>query len=104
MKVKTVKVLDDATEMWFLVGKPDSEDQEMLESIGWELDVTLLVHLKGGGGVEGCMSPFDGLIEYDLQEYGPLEVSGTTVKLAKITRDMLFEDIPTVLDVREDYQ
>ena len=100
MRVKTVKVLDDATEMWFLVGKPDLLDQGMLESVGWEPSVTLLVHIRSGGGAEACMSTFKGHIEYDLQEYGPLEVSGTTVKLAKITRDMLFEDIPMVLDVR----
>ena len=100
MRVKTVKVLDDATEMWFLVGKPDLLDQEMLESVGWESDVTLLVHLRCGGGVEACMSTFNGFIEYDLQEYGPLKVSGTTIKLAEITHNMLFEDIPTVMDVR----
>jgi hypothetical protein len=101
MRVKTVKVLDDATEMWFLVGKPDQGDQEMLESVGWEPDVTLLVHIRSGGGVEACMSSFKGYIKYDLEEYGPMEASGTTVKLAKIIRDMLFEDIPVALDVRD---
>jgi len=102
MKIKTVRILDSATEVWYLIGKPDSSDYELMESTGWGVQpVTLLINLKRGGGVEGCMATFRGSIPYDLQEYGPLDVNGTTIKLAEIVRDMPFEDIPEVLDVRK---
>ena len=102
MKLKTVRVLDEATEIFYLIGRPESSDHEMMESLGWgNQPVTLLVNLKRGGGVEGCMATFRGSIPYDLQEYGPLDVNGTTIKLAEIVHDMPYEDIPETLDVRE---
>ena len=100
--MKTVKVLDIGTKMYFLIGRPEPSDLDMLESTGWGVQpVTLIINIKGGGGIEGCMSTFRGYVENDLQEYGPLSVSGTTVKLAKIVRDMELDNIPDVLDVRK---
>lgn len=101
MKTKIIKVLDDATEMWFMIGKPEASDSKMLEETGWgSQPVTLLVNFRRAGGVEGCMSTFEGYIPYDLKVRGPLSVSGTTTKLARIIRYLPLEEIPDVLDVR----
>lgn len=102
MKTKIVKILDVATTMWFLLGKPEESDSDWMRDIGWGgQPINLLVHLVSGGGIEGCMSTFRGSIEYDLQTYGPLSLSGTTVKLAKAVRDLKFEELPAILDVRK---
>lgn len=102
MRMKTVKVLDDATEVWYLIGRPEASDREMLERTGWDdQPVNLLVKILGGGGCESCISTFKGYIPYDIEEYGTISLDSTAIKLATIVRDLPFEEIPTVLDVRK---
>ena len=102
MKTKVIKVLDEMTEVFYLVGKPEPSDREMLERTGWgDQAVTLLVKILGGGGCEACLSTFKGYVPYDLENNGTITVDGTSIRLATIVRDISYKDIPETLDVRK---
>lgn len=109
MRVKAVHVLDDMTDCWFLVGKPEVKDAYMIADLGWGVkpepefskSPTLLIWLQRAGGVEGAMCSFKGNIKYDLKAYGPMGYSGTTHKLAQAMRDLTFEEIPLEIDLEE---
>jgi hypothetical protein len=103
MKTKIVKVKDYMTEEVFLIGKCEESDEWWMRKTGWGYprDLLLIVHIQDGGGVRGCLSDFRGFIDYDLHEYGPLDVNRTNVKLVEYLKDKVFEDIPDEIDLTE---
>ena len=106
MKMKMVRVLDDSTDVYYLIGKPELADKPGLDWTGWEMkwkqwdkitSPTLIV--KPRSNTTTCaMSHFD-VPQIDLVERGNIEVDHTSVALTLVVRDLCFEEIPDTIDV-----
>ena len=84
--------------MFFLIGKPEKNDEWWLKATGWNhQNLTLLVLL--GSKVSACLSDFD-YPEYDLAVFGNIPVNGTTVRLARYVRNKSLSEIGDVIDLR----
>ena len=99
MRVKAIRVLDDMTDVWYLVGKPDESDKAWMKWAGWGPSVTLVVRPIGGGGAQAAISSF-GYAEGDLNEYDPIDISSTSVGLVEAVKGLCFEDLPELVDLR----
>ena len=107
LKIKAVHVLDAATDVYYLVGKPEIEDFAPMQWIGWGMrftkeelpkvtSPTLIV--KPRANTTYCaMSHFD-VPEIDLEERGNIEVDHTSLALARAVRNIPFEMIPDEYD------
>lgn len=108
---KIVTVLDRGTKMVFIITKFESSDSEILMSRGWKLSKELTMITEIGtkvsstilneGIVKSSMSVFD-YPRYDIEmRTDKLSYTHTTHALAKMVRDMSFDEIPDVIDVRD---
>jgi len=96
---KLVIVLDEGTNMLFLVTKFEESDTEMLASKGWEFSPELTIITSIGPEARSSMSVFD-YPRYDIERRtGKLSYNHTTHGLAEVVKDMDFESIPDVIDV-----
>lgn len=106
---KIVTVLDEGTKMVFMITKFEASDAEILKSRGWKLSDELTMITEVGikvcsamlneGIAKSSMSVFN-FPKYDVGERsGKLHYSHTTHGLAKVVRDMNFDEIPDVIDV-----
>lgn len=100
VKSKLVRVLDEGTDMVFIVAKFEEEDRVLLFKAGWELNDNLCMIATVGNRFKGSMSTF-GHPSYDIPERtGELDMNSTTIGVATVTRDMKFGDIPNTIDLR----
>ena len=95
MKIKPVHVLDDATEVWFLVGKTTPEDKEWMQWSGWGGQPTLIVKMRNEM-TQAVLSHFS-CPEIDLQEKG-IDLDHTVLSLVLAVRNIPFEKIPDEYD------
>jgi hypothetical protein len=100
MRIKAIHVLDDATDVYYLVGKPDENDEAWMRWAGWGMGITLIVRPIGGGGAQAAISSFGGNMEYDLTDKGPVDVNSTSLGLVEAVRDLDFDDLPELVDLR----
>ena len=85
------------TEMFFLIGKFEESDREILSKAGWELsrELTLVVDLYSSrAGLSEWSYP-----PYDLTNRSNLGVNHTTLNLVNIVKRMDIDDIPDILNI-----
>ena len=108
---KLITVLDKGTKMVFMITKFEASDAEILMSRGWKLSEELTMITEVGtkvcsamlneGTAKSSLSVFN-YPQYDIGERsGKLHYSHTTHALAKVVRDMSFDEIPDVIDVKD---
>lgn len=95
MRIKPVHVLDDMTDVWFLVGKMSGEDKEWMSWAGWGgIDIyrspTLILKPRADQ-TDAVISHFN-CPHIDLQEKG-IDVDHTVVSLVMAVRGASFEEI-----------
>jgi hypothetical protein len=99
MKTKCVRVLDEGTDMRFLVMEPDNpEDYDALEWGGWNVETTRIVvcPVSRPGVIMGKFSH----PPYDIDEHGSGIINNhTSQKFLEAIRGVLFYDIPDKIDV-----
>lgn len=100
-KSKLVRVLDDMTDMIFLVTKFDEGDKELLSQTGWDLDPKLTLLTVMGPKVHASMSTFSHPA-YDLQDRGNIKPNGTTTKFSKLAASLTIEELPEKVDLESD--
>ena len=97
---KLVRVLDEGTDMVFMVVKFEEEDRALLFKAGWELNDNLCAIVALGNEFRGAMSTFQHP-PYDITERtGELGYNSTTTGVAMVVRDHDFESIPNTIDLR----
>ena len=99
MRIKAIHVLDDGTDVWYLVGKPDESDDEWMRATGWGGNITLIVHQVGGGFTQAAISHFS-VPEIDLRERGNVDINHTSVGLVEAVKDLGFDDLSELVDLR----
>lgn len=108
---KLVIVLDDGTKMVFMITKFEASDTEILKSRGWKVSDELTMITEVGikvcsamlneGIAKSSISVFN-FPKYDVEERsGKLHYSHTTHALAKVVRNMKFDEIPDVINVED---
>jgi len=95
MKIKAVHVLDDATDVWFLVGKTSEEDKEWMNWSGWDGSPTII--LKPRASMTDAVISHFGCPEIDLMEKG-IEPDHTVMSLVIAVRHIPFENIADEYD------
>lgn len=106
-----VTVLDKGTKMLFMITKFEASDDEILKSRGWLLSEELTIITEIGnkasstilseGVAKSSMSKFDFPV-YDIKERSDkLGYSHTTDALARVVKNMNFDEIPDVIDVSD---
>ena len=94
---KLVRVLDEGTDMVFMITKFDLEDKELLARTGWELTSNLAIITTIGPQVASSMSTFK-YPEYDIPERTSImRFNKTTKGVALVARE---KDIPDLVDLR----
>jgi len=110
MKAKFVRVLDEATDVFYIVGKFETDDYPGLHWVGWGTKVspssikdfsspTLIVKCRANGD-QCAISHFD-CPEVDLPDRGEIQLDHTIVRFAKAVRNIDFKDIPDKIDLRK---
>jgi hypothetical protein len=76
-------------------------DEQLIEEQGWDSSrVRLLVHMSGSFPTV-AMSSFN-YPQYDLNEYGNMDINHTTIKFAEYVKKLKsIEDLPDEVDVKE---
>ena len=110
VKSKFVRVLDDGTDMVFIITKFEPSDADFLASKGWQYSPELTMITSIGnqasssitkGSVKSSISKF-AYPPYDIEERsGKLGSNHTTHGLATVVRDMTFDEIPDKIDVTD---
>ena len=96
---KLVIVLDEGTNMLFLVTKFKKSDVKLLRSKGWEFSPKLTMITDIGLKARSAISVFDNP-KYDVPNItGTLDYNHTSHGLAEVVKDIDFESIPDVIDV-----
>lgn len=98
---KLVIVLDEGTNMLFMVTKFKKSDVKLLRTKGWEFSPDLTLITDVGLKARSAMSVFNHP-KYDVPERtGILDYNHTTHGLAEVVKGMNFESIPDVIDVTD---
>ena len=98
---KLVKVKDEGTEMVFLVTKFDLGDCAFLDRAGWEITDGLCVVTALGNEARSVIGTFK-YPHYDIPERtGKLGFNHTTAGVVEAISEMIFEDIPMMIDARD---
>lgn len=96
---KLVVVLDEGTNMLFMVTKFKKSDIKLLRTKGWEFSPALTIITDVGLKARSAISVFD-RPRYDVPERtGILDYNHTSHGLAEVVKAMDFESIPDVIDV-----
>lgn len=100
-KSKLIRVLDEGTDMVFMVSKFEASDIELLGLKGWKLSPELTMITNIGPAVACSLSTFK-FPHHDIRERSEkLRYSHTTHGLAKVVKDLDFDDIPDTIDVED---
>ena len=100
-KSTLVRVLDEGTNMLFLVVKFEQDDAELLSAKGWAYSPELSIIAAIGPTIQASMSIFEHPV-YDIKERSKvLDVNHTTVSLAEIIKDTPFDEISEIIDVTD---
>ena len=100
MRIKPIHVLDDGTDVWFLVGKFDESDAEWARWAGWGFnDVRPTLILKPRASMtSAAISDWD-CPPVDIEEkLGSLD--GTVLGLVNAVKGLSFEALPELVDLR----
>lgn len=101
VKSKFVRVLDEGTDMVFIITKFEPSDTEFLALKGWKYTPDLTIMTSIGNKVASSISKFNHP-PYDIEERSEnLGYSHTTHALAKVVRGMNFDEIPDMIDVED---
>lgn len=95
MKIKPVHVLDDMTDVWYLVGKMEFSDIEWMRWAGWgigKLQESPTLILKPRASMTDAVISHFGCPEIDLQEKG-IDPDHTVMSLVLAVRNIPFEEI-----------
>lgn len=97
MRVKAVHVLDAGTDVFFLVGKMDESDSEWMRWAGWGGEPTLI--LKPRNDLTYAVISHFSCPEVDIEEKG-MSLDSTVLGLVNAVKDLDFEELPELLDLR----
>ncbi len=101
MQSKLVRILDEGTDTVFAVSKFEESDRELLEKTGWGLSPELTMIIRIGPDVASSMATFH-VPQYDIEERSAkLGYNHTTHGLVAMVKEIDFDKIPEVLDVRD---
>ena len=99
MKTKCVRVLDEGTDMRFIVMEPDTdEEHEVMSLNGWNIDTTkIIIYPASKPGI--VMGRFN-CPSYDIDEYGTgIRNNHTTQCFLETIRGKHIEEIPETIDI-----
>ena len=97
MRIKAIHVLDAGTDVYFLVGKMDESDAEWMRWAGWGGEPTLI--LKPRNDLTYAIISHFSCPEVDIEEKG-MSLDSTVLGLVKAVKDLPFEDLPELVDLR----
>ena len=99
VKSKFVRVLDDGTDMVFIITKFEPSDAQFLDLKGWKYTPELTMITNIGNKASSSISKFS-YPPYDIEERsGKLGSSHTTHGLATVVREMNFDEIPDKINL-----
>jgi hypothetical protein len=98
MRTKLIKVLDYATEMYFVIAEFDPDDYPLLKKTGWGIDPPPKLIIQISTGAAACISAFDHP-PYDIPKRShKLGVNNTTLCLATWVKNNSIDTLPGILD------
>jgi len=97
MRIKAVHVLDSWTDVFFLVGKMDALDEEWMRWAGWSGKPTLIV--KPCNDLAYAIISHFNCPQNDIPEKG-MSLDSTVLGLVNAVKDVPFEHIPELIDLR----